>query len=341
MKLFGKDLTKEVAIVAEIGVNHEGDPEAARRLIRLAAEAGADAVKFQTYTPERFASADDPARLERVGRFGLSTDTHWTLKCEADEAGIVFFSTAVTEDVVPLLAELAPVIKIASGDLDFEPVIRAAAGTGKPVIISTGLGTLDEVDQAVDWVRDEVGAAALAERLILMQCVSAYPTPIEEAGVAAVPLMRERYGVTVGYSNHIIGPEACHAAIVLGAPLLEVHFTDQKGGREFRDHALSFEPSDLRNLVEQAPRIRACLGAPEKIRMPSEAGNLEIVRKGVVAARDIPGGTVLARDDLMFARPATEFPANQVDRLVGATLAIPLKRGELVRRDAVSMPERR
>lgn len=341
MKLFGKNLTKEVAIVAEIGVNHEGDSEAARRLIRLAAEAGADAVKFQTYTPERFAAADDPARLERVGRFGLSTDTHWTLKREADEAGIVFFSTAVTEDVVPLLAELAPVIKIASGDLNFEPVIRAAAGTGKPIIISTGLGTLDEVDQAVGWVRDEVGASVIAERLILMQCVSAYPTPIEEAGVAAIPLMQERYGVTVGYSNHIIGPEACHAAIALGAPLLEVHFTDQKEGREFRDHALSFEPSDLRDLVERAPRIRACLGAPEKTRMPSEASNLDIARKGVVAARDIPGGTVLARDDLMFARPATEFPANQVDRLVGATLAKPLKRGELVRRNAVSLTDGR
>ncbi len=178
MKLFDKDLNREIAVIAEIGVNHEGDVEVASKLVRLAAEAGADAVKFQTFTPARYASASDPARLERVTGFALDEAAHRRLAKEAESHGIAFFSTPVTEDVVPLLDELCSAFKIASGDLTFEPVIRAAASRGKPVVLSTGLGTLEEVDRAVGWVRDEVGEQALAERLVLMHCISAYPTPI-------------------------------------------------------------------------------------------------------------------------------------------------------------------
>ena len=235
-----------------------------------------------------------------------------------------------------LIAELAPAIKIASGDLDFEPVIRAAAASGKPVILSTGAGTLDEIDRAVGWVRDEIGDADLAERLVLMQCVSAYPAPIEEASAAAVPFLRARYGVPVGYSNHVIGPEACYAAIALGAGTIEVHFTDRKEGRTFRDHALSFEPGELKDLVEKAARIRAAIGADAKAPRPSEPADVRIMRKGVVAARDLGTGTVLAREDLMFARPATEFAAGEIGALLGRKLTAPAKRGELIKRAAVS-----
>src|SRR6516162_6131922 len=159
MMLFSKNLARELVIVAEVGVNHEGDPQAAAKLIRLAADAGADAVKLQSYSADRLISNADPERLNRVRRFGLDVATHRSLAAKALERGVQLFSTAASEDVVPLLAELFPAIKIASGDLTFEFVIRAAARTGKPVILSTGCGTLDEVDTAVGWVRDEVGGA--------------------------------------------------------------------------------------------------------------------------------------------------------------------------------------
>lgn len=337
MHLFGKDLDHEVALVAEIGVNHEGDVEKASELVRLASESGADAVKFQSFTPARYASASDRARLARVTGFALDEAAHRRLAAEAAELGVVFFSTAVSEDLVPLLAELCPVIKIASGDLDFEPVIRAAAATGKPLIISTGLGTLDEVDQAVDWVRDEVGAAALPERLVLLQCVTAYPTPVAEANVLAVPLLAERYGVPVGFSNHVLGPEACYAAIAHGARLIEAHFTDARAGREFRDHALSFEPQEFEALAAAAPRIRAALGSGAKERQPSESGILAAVRKGVVAARDLPAGHELVREDLMYARPATEFAAHELPTLVGRRLVAAVATGELIARDNVGV----
>lgn len=335
MNIFGRDIDREIAVVAEIGVNHEGDPAVASRLLRLAAEAGAHAVKFQTFTPARYASASDPARLKRVTGFSLDRATHLKLAEEAKTLGVAMFSTAVSDDVVPFLAETFPVIKIASGDLDFEPVIRAAARTGKPMILSTGLGTMEEVERAVGWVRDEVGSAALRDRLVLMQCVSAYPAPIEEASVCGVPFLAERTGLRVGYSNHVIGPEACYAAAALGACMIEVHFTDCKTGREFRDHSLSFEPDDLRALLAVLPRIRASLGMSGKQRMPSELANLRAVRKGIVAARDLPAGTVLKREDLMFARPQTEFAAGEIDALVGRKLGVALATGELVPRSGV------
>lgn len=335
MILFDKDMTNDVAVIAEIGVNHEGDPDAALKLLRLAAEAGADAVKFQSYTPERYASASDPARLERVRRFSLPFEAHVRLAEEAKRLGVKFFSTPLTEDWVDILDPLVPAFKIASGDLVFELVIRAAARTGKPVLISTGLGTMEEIDRAVSWVRDEVGAPALADRLVLLHCVSAYPTPIEQASVRSVPFLKERYGVTVGYSNHVASLAPCYAAVALGAQVIEVHVTDQKTGREFRDHALSLEPAELRELVGTVKEIRASLGDFGKAPMPCELPAAAAMRKGVVAARPLAAGQTIVRGDLMFARPATEFAASELTQLVGRTLTAARQAGELIRRSDV------
>ncbi|MDA0653960.1 MAG: N-acetylneuraminate synthase family protein [Proteobacteria bacterium] len=335
MHLFGRDVAGEVAIVAEVGVNHEGDVEAASRLVRLAAEAGADAVKFQSYTPARYCTASDPVRLARVTRFALDREAHERLAAEATALGIAFLSTPVTEDWVPILAGLCPALKIASGDLVFEAVIRAAARTGKPVILSAGGGELDEIDQAVEWVADEVGRDALAERLVLMHCVSAYPTPVDEANVRSVGFLSDRYGLVTGYSNHVVGPEACLAAVALGARVIEVHFTDRREGRTFRDHELSFEPDELAALVRGIPRVVAALGTAGKRRQPSEAGNIAAMRKGVVAARALSAGQILGADDLMFARPATEYAAADLPRLLGLRLTEDVVAGALIRRAAV------
>jgi len=171
---------------------------------------------------------------------------------------------------------------------------------------------------------------AVPEELILMHCVSAYPTPIEEANTLSIPYLAERTGLRVGYSNHVIGMEACLAAVAVGACALEVHFTDCKTGRDFRDHALSLDPDDLGRLVDMAPKVKASLGARDKAPQPCELENRQAVRKGVVAARDLKAGDVLSRDDLMFARPATEFPASDIDTLVGAALKEAVGKGELI-----------
>jgi N,N'-diacetyllegionaminate synthase len=335
MQLFGKDLNRETAIVAEIGVNHEGDPQAALSLLRLAAHAGADAVKFQSYTPARYASADDPARLERVSRFALDKDTHRRLAQEAKALNVAFFSTPLTEDWVPFLADLADTIKIASGDLTFEPVIRSAASSGRKVICSTGLATVAEIDQAVGWIKDEIGSSAMPDRVVLMHCVSAYPTPIAEANLLSIPFLAERYRLPIGYSNHVIGLDACLAAVALGAQVIETHFTDRKSGRSFRDHELSLEPEEFAELVRLVPRISASRGTPGKAPQPSESGNLAAVRKGIVAARDLEAGTVLRESDLMYARPATEFAAQDMKTVIGQRLRQALGHGRTLRRNMV------
>lgn len=332
MMLFNKNLDRDVVIIAEIGVNHEGDPLVASALVKAAAEAGADAVKFQSYTPERYVSGIDPERQNRVRRFALSESTHRKLAAQAKDLDISFLSTAVSEDWLPLLAEIGGAIKIASGDLTFEPVIRGAARTNKPVILSVGLGTLEEIDQAVNWFAEEAGAKSLRDRLALLHCVVAYPTPIEQANVLSVPFLQERYGLHVGYSNHVIGPEACYSAVALGAPIIEVHLTDCKTGRSFRDHALSFEPDDLAALVRAIELIKASLGQPGKTRADAELGNLAAARKGIVAARDITPGTILREDDIMFARPVIDFASTEVSSVLNTKTIRAIAKGMPIRR---------
>jgi N,N'-diacetyllegionaminate synthase len=317
MNIFGKNLDTDIVVIAEIGVNHEGDQKKAIELLRAAAKAGADAVKFQSYTPERYVAAIDQERLERVSRFMLHEQAHRDLAEEAASIGVSFLSTPVSEDWLPLLIELGAAVKIASGDLNFEPVIRGAAKSGKPIILSVGLGSLEEIDRAIEWVKSEIGDVQLANRLVLMHCVSAYPVPIEEANVLNIDFLRDRYGLTVGYSNHVIGSDAVLAAAARGARIFEIHFTDQKEGRIFRDHALSMDENDLSNLIPQLKRIASSLGELGNMRQPCERPNLASMRKGIIAARPIERGTVLSQDDIMFARPEVGFSCLDVDKVVG------------------------
>lgn len=334
MKLFGKNPDQDIIYIAEIGVNHQGDFEYAKHLLKLAAEAGADAVKFQSYTPERYASASNPERLERITRFSLSEEQFSELSDLAKTLSVAFFSTPLSEDWVDILNIRCEAFKIASGDITFEPVIRAAARTGKPVIISTGAATIADIDRAVSWIRDEIGTADLKDRLVIMHCICAYPAPLDQANINSIPFLRERYGVHIGYSNHVIEPEACYAAIALGAPVIEVHFTDNKKDRDFHDHTLSFEPEELKTLIATGTRIKAALGTYDKTIQPCEL-DPPLVRKGVVAANDLQPGHILSREDLMFARPATEIPSGDIERLVGKTLNEPYKKGEQIKKTAL------
>ena len=335
MKLFGKDCDRHVVVVAEIGVNHEGSVDAAADLIKLAHEAGADAVKLQSYTPKRFASSADPVRQERVRKFCLDRAAHYRLAEVAERLGAQLFSSAITEDVIPLLAELFSAIKVASGDLNFEPIVRGAVATGKPVILSTGNSTVEEIEQALAWCREEIGEERLHEQVALLHCVSAYPVPIAQSNLLSIPFLRDRFGLATGYSNHVIGAEAVLAAVALGAQIVEVHVTDRRAGRDFRDHAMSFEPPELADLIVSVRKVMSSLGERGKSLQPSEMAIRVAMRKGVVAARNLDAGTVLVREDLMYARPASEFPAAELPRLLGKRLTVPLREGELIPRAGV------
>lgn len=332
MNFFANDNLK---IITEIGVNHEGDLNQAIKMLEMAAMEGVDFVKFQSYTPERYASAVDAARLARVTRFALSRNDFVKLADLAKELHVGFLSTPVTEDWVEYLDPLCPAFKIASGDITFKAVIQKAAQTGKSLIISTGAATIEEIDQAVAWVQAEIGAENLKNCLILMHCVAAYPTPIDQANILSIPFLRERYGLQVGYSNHVIGMSACLAAVAQGANVIEVHFTDCKEGREFRDHALSFDQQDLRLFVKTAREIKQSLGDYGKQVQPCESSTIAAIRKGIIAARNLQRGQVLSAEDLMYARPATEFNANEINDLLGKVLNQDILQGFLIPRGAV------
>lgn len=329
---------KKPIVIAEIGVNHEGSVNEALKMIKSAALSGADFVKFQSYTPERFVSANDSVRLERAKNFSLTLNDIMLLANYAKEVGVGFLSTPISEDWVNKLNPFCSAFKIASGDISFKKVIQKAASTGKPLLISTGAATLDDIDRAVEWVIEVIGQEELPRKLILLHCVCAYPAPISEANILSIPFLRERYCVEVGYSNHVIGSAACIAAVALGASVIEVHFTSDKT-KEFRDHHLSFDENDLKKFIATSKEIVLSLGVFDKKVMPSEVPNVALVKKGIIAGRDIKAGEILTEGCLLYARPATEFHANEIEFLIGKRIKHNVIKGYLIKRDSIECVE--
>jgi N-acetylneuraminate synthase/N,N'-diacetyllegionaminate synthase len=329
------DLFNELTIIAEVGVNHEGSIDKAIELTKLAAEAGANIVKFQSYTTDRFIAAHDEERRKRVEKFALSKNDFLVLFQLCQKLGVGFMSTPVTEDWVEILAPLCPAIKIASGDITFKPVIQEAAKTGKKLLISTGAATIKEIRQAISWVEEIVGPSKLLDSLILMHCVSAYPTPIEEANIRSIPYLKELFGLEIGYSNHVKNLHASLAAVALGAKVIEVHFTDCKEGREFRDHSLSFDPTDLITFISMAKEVEKSLGVYDKFVQKCEMDTIKLIRKGIVAARNLRKGDIISKSDIMYARPAIEFSSEEVEDLIGYQINRNINKGFLIPKSAV------
>ena len=326
------NLAEKVLIVAEIGVNHEGSFETARMLVEKAAEAGVDAVKFQTYLPEEYVTAADKERFARVTRFALSFDEFRRLADIATALGLIFFSTPLGLQSADALEAFVPVYKISSGDLTYHRLLAHIAAKGKPVILSTGGATVKEIDAAVEVLRKHGPDRPLSEWLLLNQCVACYPAPAEEVNLRAIPFLRERYGVTVGYSDHTLSNAACIAAVALGARALEKHFTDRKTGRDFHDHALSSEPHEMARLVQDVREVEAALGTGEKRRTPCEEVGLPRLRRGIAVRRDMRAGETLTADDITWLRPQGEFPIGAEEQVIGRTLIRDLPAGHLIRR---------
>jgi N,N'-diacetyllegionaminate synthase len=306
-------------VVAEAGVNHNGDVGIAHRLVDAAAAAGADAVKFQTFDPSLLTSAAAAAAPYQVRRTGEDSQARmlaaltlpssaWSeLAAHARERRLVFLSTPFDLASAELLCALdVPAFKVPSGELNNLPFIRALAGRGLPLLISTGMGTLEEVAQALD-------AAAAAPGVALFHCVSAYPAPITEANLRVIPAMWERFGVPVGWSDHTRGEVTAVAAVALGAALLEKHLTLDRT-MTGPDHAASADPDELSAYVAAVRATEAACGDGVKRPVPSEKENR---RHALHAARDLDAGHVLAAADVITLRPAVGLPPGTlVDGLV-------------------------
>lgn len=314
--------------IAEAGVNHDGDIEKALRLVDAAADAAADAVKFQTFRADSLAAADAPkaayqkerdgevtSQREMLRRLELSEDGFARIAARCAERGIRFLSTPFDAESADLLVRLGVgMLKLPSGELTNHPLLAHAARTGRPLLVSTGMSDLAEVDAAVAAVR-----AAGCRDLALLHCVSQYPAPAAAANLKAMGTMRARYGVPVGYSDHTEGTAVAVAAAALGAEVLEKHFTLDRGAPG-PDHAMSLEPRELKDLVRAVRAARAALGDGEKRPQPCELELRTVARRGLVYARPLKAGAVLAEADLAAKRPAVGLQPSELPHVVGRRL---------------------
>jgi len=317
-----------VYLVAEIGINHNGDPELARETIRAAARAGADAVKFQTFRAGEFmADRDVPyeylsggslvreSMYEMFKRTELRPDQHPDLKNWAREAGVDFLSSAADPESADLLAGLGvPAIKLASEDLINYPLLRHVGGLDLPVILSTGMADRDEISLALETIRD-----AGQERLLLLHCVSLYPTPDREANLHRIRTLSRTFGLPVGYSDHTQGTEAALGAAALGALFIEKHFTLDRS-LPGPDHAFSSDPTEFRELSAGVRRLRSMLGDGDLTPGRAELEAARNFRRGIVAGRDLPEGAVLGPGLLALKRPQTGLHPKHLPALTGRVL---------------------
>jgi len=323
-------------------VNHDGDVQRAHSLIDVAADAGADAVKFQTFQADALAATDAPRAAYQAGRLGGDESQHSMLKklelpreawprlqAHATERGIIFLSTPFDEGSLDLLIELrVPAIKIGSGDVTNLRLIRRAATAGVPVLCSTGMATLGEVANAVSAVRDQGGS------IVLLHCVSSYPAPESSANLRAIPTLARVFGVPVGYSDHTTGRRAAIAAVALGAVMIEKHFTVDRT-LPGPDHRASLEPDDLKGLVEDIRGVESALGDGRKTPQREELDTRAVARRSLAWTRDLPEGHTVGDGDLVAKRPTGGVAPDREDLVLGRRLRTAVRAGTFVRLDVL------
>lgn len=314
-----------VYIIAEAGVNHNGNLHTAKVLIDAAAEAGADAVKFQTFQAEKLVCKNavkaayqkettdaSQSQYEMLKKLELTKQMHLELKEHCCLKKIQFLSTPFDIESMKFLLELdIPIIKISSGEITNYPYLKAAAQTGKDIILSTGMSTMQEVRSAVETLRNHC-----AGNITVLHCNTQYPTPMQDVNLRAMLAMKEELGVSIGYSDHTEGIEVPVAAAALGASVIEKHFTLDKG-LEGPDHKASLEPHELKQMVKSIRNIEQALGSAEKRPSPSETENIAVVRKSIVAAAAIRRGEQFTEKNLTAKRPGTGISPMRWEEVIG------------------------
>lgn len=334
----------QVFVIAEAGVNHNGSQQLAHKLVDAAKEAGADAVKFQTFRAEALVSRHaqkaayqrrltDPneSQLAMLKRLELDGAAHADLTAHCSRIGIEFMSSPFDEGSADLLESL-PVtrFKVGSGELTNLPLLAHVARKGKPIILSTGMATLGEVEHALEICKAHGGTD-----ITLLHCVTQYPTPADQVNLRAMRTLRTAFGLPVGYSDHTEGIEVSLAAVALGAQVIEKHFTLDRG-MEGPDHKASLQPEEFADMTRAIRNIGLALGDGIKRPAACEIDNIPIARKSVVAARPIQKGTVIARADLIVKRPGYGIAPGDLEKIVGLRAATDLQLDEVITWEALA-----
>jgi len=330
-------------IIAEAGVNHAGDAGNARQLVDLAAKMGVDAVKFQTFNAERLVTTDAPkaeyqrettgeagSQLDMLRQLELSAEAHCDLMVRCRQHGIMFLSTPFDEESAAFLHDLGvSAFKIPSGEITNFPLLVHIARMGKPIIMSTGMSTLSEVEAALQVIRGVGG-----DELILLHCVSNYPARPNDANLRAMLTMASVFGVPVGYSDHTMGIEVSLAAVALGACVIEKHLTLDRS-LPGPDHRASLEPEEFAALVAGIRKVELALGDGKKQPAQNEKAMAAVARKSLVAARDIAAGSRFTEDMIAVKRPGTGLPPSLLPQIIGRRARRNLAAGTVLMLDMV------
>jgi N-acetylneuraminate synthase len=343
-------MTTRTLFIAEAGVNHNGSLELALKLVDAAAAAGADVVKFQTFKAQHLVTAqarkadyqaintgEGGGQMEMLRKLELAHADHHLLLARCREHGIGFMSTAFDSESLAFLGTLdMPAVKIPSGDITHAPMLLQAARLGRPLIVSTGMSTLADIETALGVIAFALtrsnspssradfeaarssaeGQAALLDCVTLLHCVTEYPAPPVSVNLRAMDTMAQAFGLPVGYSDHTAGAAVSLAAVARGATVIEKHFTLDRS-LPGPDHAASLEPGELRSLVADIRIIEEALGSRRKGPAAVEIGNRTVARRSIVAARAIAQGERLTLDALAFKRPGTGLPPTEAWDLLG------------------------
>ncbi|WP_445718775.1 N-acetylneuraminate synthase [Flavobacterium sp.] len=322
----------KVIIIAEAGVNHNGDINLAKQLIDVAVDAAVDYVKFQTFKAETIVSPsakkadyqsknigdDDDSQFKMLKKLELSHEDHLLLMSYCTEKGIKFFSTAFDVEGVDYLDKLGlDMFKIPSGEMTNYPYLRAIAQKNKPIILSTGMGALGEIEEALA-VLLEFGAKR--EDITILHCNTEYPTPMEDVNLKAMNAIGEAFGVQIGYSDHTLGIEVPTAAVALGATVIEKHFTLDRN-LPGPDHKASLEPNELKAMVQSIRNIELAIsGSGKKELSKSESKNVAIARKSIHLRSNLDSGSIIEEKDIIALRPGDGISAMQWNNVIGKTL---------------------
>jgi N,N'-diacetyllegionaminate synthase len=333
-------MTEKNFIIAEAGVNHNGSLELAKKLVDVAAEAGADAVKFQTFKAEAVVSRFAPkaeyqkqttdaneSQLEMIKKLELSYEDFEGLFRYSQNRGIIFMSTPFDIESARFLKDLGvEIFKIASGEITNYPLLREIGSYGKEIILSTGMAKLGEIEEALELLTI---FGTPKEKITVLHCNTEYPTPYEDVNLRAMLTIREAFKVKVGYSDHTLGIEIPVAAVALGACVIEKHFTLDKN-LPGPDHRASLEPEELKAMVRAIRNVEKALGSGIKKPSPSELKNLPIARKSIVARRAIKKGEIFTEDNLTVKRPGTGISPMRWTEVLGRKAPRDFKQDEMI-----------
>ena len=333
-------MSSKVFIIAEAGVNHNGSLDLAKKLIDVASESGADAVKFQTFKAEKLVSKNaqkadyqkqttnkTESQFDMIKKLELDMDTHKELIAYCETKNIMFLSTPFDHDSIELLNDLGlEIFKIPSGEITNLPYLRHIGKLNKKVILSTGMADIGEIEDALDIL---INTGTKKENITILHANTMYPTPMEDVNLKAMVTIGNTFDIAYGYSDHTLGIEVDIAAVALGACCVEKHFTLDKM-MEGPDHKASLEPHELKSMIKAIRNIELALGSCVKKPSKSEIPNMQIARKSIVAKKDIKKGDKLSEENITIKRPGNGINPMRWDEVVGTIAAKDYKEDELI-----------